>query len=46
MAKKPARTIENVFQSSKKYENGGPYPDLLNVAIYKTDSGECCFRSS
>lgn len=23
--------IENVFQSSKKYENGGPYLDLLNV---------------
>ena len=24
--------IENVFQSSKKYENGGPYPDLLDVS--------------
>lgn len=23
--------LENVFQSSKKYENGGPYRDLLNV---------------
>ena len=23
--------IENIFQSSKKYENGGPYLDLLNV---------------
>ena len=23
--------IENVFQSSKKYENGGPYLDLLHV---------------
>ena len=23
--------IENVFQSSKQYENGGPYLDLLNV---------------
>ena len=24
--------IENVFQASKRYENGGPYLDLLNVA--------------
>ena len=24
--------IENIFQSSKKYENGGPYLDLLNVS--------------
>ena len=24
--------IENIFQSSKRYENGGPYLDLLNVA--------------
>ncbi len=24
--------LENIFQSSKKYENGGPYLDLLNVA--------------
>ena len=23
--------IENIFQSSKKYENGGPYLDLLDV---------------
>ena len=26
------RHLENVFQSSKKYTNGGPYRDLLNVA--------------
>ena len=26
------RWIENVFQSSKVFENGGPYRDLLNVA--------------
>ena len=24
-------TLENIFQSSKVFENGGPYPDLLNV---------------
>jgi len=24
-------TLENVFQSAKVFENGGPYPDLLNV---------------
>ena len=24
--------LENIFQSSKKYENGGPYLDLLDVA--------------
>ena len=24
--------LENIFQSSKKYENGGPYLDLLNVS--------------
>ena len=24
--------IENIFQSSKRYENGGPYLDLLTVA--------------
>ncbi len=23
--------LENIFQSSKRYENGGPYMDLLNV---------------
>ncbi len=33
MAKRPAWTVENVFQSSKKYENGGPYPDLLDVSV-------------
>jgi len=26
------RWIENVFQSAKVFENGGPYKDLLNVA--------------
>lgn len=26
------RTVECVFQSSKKFENGGPYLDLLNVS--------------
>lgn len=24
-------TLENIFQSSKVFENGGPYPDLLNL---------------
>lgn len=24
--------LENIFQASKKYENGGPYTDLLNVS--------------
>ena len=24
-------TLENIFQSSKEFKNGGPYPDLLNV---------------
>lgn len=24
-------TLENIFQSSKVFENGGPYPDLLDV---------------
>ena len=25
-------TLENIFQSSKVFENGGPYRDLLNVS--------------
>ena len=25
-------SLENVFQSSKVFENGGPYVDLLNVS--------------
>ena len=24
--------LENIFQAAKKYENGGPYPDLLQVS--------------
>ena len=32
-------TLENIFQSSKKYENGGPYIDLIDVEpkLAKTD---------
>lgn len=26
-------TLENIFQSAKVFENGGPYPDLLNAAV-------------
>lgn len=25
------RTLENIFQSSKVFQDGGPYPDLLDV---------------
>ena len=25
-------TLENIFQSSKVFSNGGPYRDLMNVA--------------
>jgi len=31
-------TVENVFQASKVFENGGPYLDLLSIAPFKAKS--------
>lgn len=32
--------VENIFQSSKVFENGGPYPDLLTASPYKAKKDE------
>ena len=38
-------TLENIFQSAKVFENGGPYPDLLDVSPKEAKRDERLHKS-